>query len=165
MDLDQKARSILAHPESYPALGDWGSVELLLRIWQYPSFQHASSWTLGHREDGYRVRRLEWDHITDRRWPHGTPTIYGSEAALPDETAVAVLNGFAGLTVRPFVPAHAWGTDGIDYGVETCSPYLSARLTWWHQPPDSWPGVAAWFDAAAAAFDGLFPDSSTARNR
>jgi hypothetical protein len=84
MDLDQKARSILAHPELYPALGNWGSVELLLRIWQYPSFQHASSWALGHREDGYRVRRLEWDHITDRRWPHGTPTIYGSEAALPD---------------------------------------------------------------------------------
>jgi len=160
MHFEEQAHLILAHPERYEALGSWNAHDVVFRIWRYPALQHPSSWALGLRSTGHRVRRLEWDKAKDVYWPLGDPTIYGSEAEVPPENAAQIIDELGQLAFPPFVMRNSIGIDGIVYGVETCSFYLSARASWWCEPPPLWAPVAEWFERTVAVFEALLPPST-----
>jgi len=163
-----KATERLSHPEAYPGLAPWKEHETQVRFIELPSFRPYSVWTLQVQGTAARVRRIEWDHVTDvRLWdafPDAEPTTYGADAQLPFEDARQVLDELASIRMPPFLPVHTLGIDGVTCAIEFGNHWRSATLSWWGNPPDEWHQMVHSYRSAIMLFERFLP-ASTARNR
>ena len=156
-ELDLKAMQMLELPESYPSLAERPFARTLLRIWRYPSFGPYLSWALIQASSQMFVRRVTWDKSDMLAV---TPVTFGSEVAIEEPAYEGLLLRLREMQLPPFITVARLGLDGTTYGIETSAFGLSARLSWWQDPPPEWAALGIWHAEAVEKFDGLLPAST-----
>jgi hypothetical protein len=151
----EDAKLALRRAENFQLLQPLGRSTVLLRIWQYPTFTHWTSWTVITANQGLLLRRLIWTGHA----PAGVvePVLIGSEAILPRETWKLVETGLMSLQIKSLKLDGLSGLDGTVYGVEYSKLSVGVQLTWWQAPPAEWIGMSDWWQKAISAFEGHLP--------
>lgn len=160
MDHEQKAHWLFEHPDFYPGLPRRASARVRLRAWCCPAFTAHRCWAVIETGNGLFLRRVVWDR---HRAPLGEPVTYGCEVPLERRVHDALLRDLRVVELPPFLPVAATGIDGVTYGVEAGEAITygaSARLVWWHKPPEGWEPLAEWHTQATATFEALLPAST-----
>lgn len=136
---------------------------LLLRVWQRPSFDAHTSWTLVRSTASadanpkqYQVREVEWDRMKDLQ-EHGSvlgrlnvrlhrpsPRLTVRDAMAPASLVDPLLERLETLSLPIVTSANVTGIDGTRYGLETYGSLGSFHVQWWASGPKSWVGVRLW---------------------
>ena len=157
IDEFDQARRVLENAESYELLPRHANQRVTARVWLYPTFTPAMSWTVIATRAALLVRRLVWNPSLRVATLHG---YFGSEAHLPLEPWRALQRDLDGISLRPFRQESGVGRDGDTYGIELPGELSSARLTWWQEPPAGWEGLARWHAEAVALFQSVLPQAT-----
>jgi hypothetical protein len=151
------ALALLEKPETYPGLAQRKHSLVLLRVFQYPSFQPCSSWAVVQVAKNLFLRRVTWD----QRHPFTPePVTYGAEVPLESSIFNALTTELRAIQLTPFVVVSTIGIDGTSYGVEVGGFGSSARLSWWETPPPNWAPLQQWHAHAVTQFEALLPAST-----
>lgn len=146
-------------------------------VFQYlilPSFTPPIAWDVFHRRrlnhgDDFVLVRSSWRSDLDMeklqspverlRHPYPLiPTIEVHQLSAASDELSRVAAELAALRLQIGAPRRVAGLDGVTYEVAIEQPphYMTlaakCRLSWWHEPPVEWEGLAAWVQRAEALF-------------
>lgn len=166
MDAEQHAEWQALRNEAHAALcaGDW-----MLRLGVFPAF-HAPEvigiGTASRRVVRDRKLRSETLHqLRSRRWSLAEdaekvrtpverlrhprqliPTIVTRSVFVERELIQQYTSPLASISIPAFPMCEAAGTDGVSYTLFTTSFSHTLELRWWHDHPEQWRPLMAWFD-------------------
>lgn len=156
------ALEILQKPELFRSLPKRSEYDRRICLWQIPSFEPHSSWSL-YREgktDGYVIRRLEHDPCRGLPVNSSDPHIFGAEALIPAELATEIIKKFEGLSV-PMFRRPAWvGVDGELFGVHMGNFWQGTKVNWWSHFSPEWEPLNELFQETIVQLDSLLPAST-----
>lgn len=150
----EQAKFVLEQAEHFELLPKHSNMRVLARVWIYPTFAPWMSWTVLSARSGFYVRRIIWDQS---RQNTATFSFFGSEGHLQKEVWTSLASELDQLVIQPFVAVNGLHIDGTIFGVERISDCITAKLSWWGDPPSSWEAVAHWHTTTIKAFQLLLP--------
>jgi hypothetical protein len=154
--LEQSAMQLLSHPES---LIDNKEINLLLRLWQYPSFERHKVWAVyveQNEEANYSIQRVIWNGRSDHKRLfapliglkqdfHANPSVTSKIKSVKTDIIKPYIEELHKIKVIPFVAQNDFGTDGIRFGFEFRKSAANANFSWWCKAPQEWETLEKWF--------------------
>ena len=156
-EFHRRVEQQLAHPLAYPALPRRPHGQVLLRVWQHPSFTPAACWALIRDGKQEVLRRIVVDVAPDPLWQ---PISWGAEReVLPSEFA-DLMAQLRDLRFSPFQAREGFCLDGCEFGVDTSDSFTQSSLSWRNEPPETWQALAQWHARAIRQFNAVLPATS-----
>jgi hypothetical protein len=146
------ARAELHQAESYSLLQRLSNVSILLRLWQYPTFESSRSWTLISADQGLLVRRMVLTQAET-----APSTIIGSEAYVQLALWKHLRRELYDTRIYPTPGPESAGRDGTHFGLVCRDAHSHIELEWHNETPDGWSGVRAFWHNAVSAFEKRLP--------
>jgi hypothetical protein len=154
--LEQSAMQLLSAPES---LIDNKETNLLLRLWQYPSFERHKVWAVyveKNSEQSYSIQRVIWNAQSDQKrlFSQLVPSKQGFQAkpnvtskvkSVNTEIIDPFIEELLEIKIVPFVAQNDVGIDGIRFGFEFRKFKAEANFSWWCEVPQEWETLEKWF--------------------
>lgn len=131
-----------------------------LRIWQYPSFEPISSWSVFGHGDILDLRRLQWDRRKEFPSNNSITQIFGAQAKISQEAFAPLVNELAQITFNPLIEDKSIHLDGTEYGIELGADASRRIITWRDNPPDDWRSLMDWHQRAILFLEQFLPESS-----
>ncbi len=162
--LDDESRfadqNFLRNPLSFPGLPKRNARHVALHVYVQPSFAPAASWSLFPTLKGewFTRRIVEVYRLEPRKTGRD---YFGSEAPLPSEVALSLLDQGSSLSISPPPQATSIGIDGITFGLVLNDGMMSAfEATWWCKPHAGYSQANAFLEDAINCMEQYLPAST-----
>lgn len=153
--LEDRAMHLLLNPDE---LIENKSLELYLRLWQYPSFERHIAWAVyidKNKDGNLLIQKIIWNRPADSKRfsdPRAAvtqrfntkPRITNKVKTIKAELFEPYLEELLKINVAPLVNENSLGVDGIRFGFEFRKFKANASISWWGAAPKEWQPLENW---------------------
>lgn len=154
-DLERRARERLRNGSAPARI----SVTRILQLLVLPTFCAPTDWEICRdtkATEPYFALRTVWHMPEDAeklrtpvvrlQYPRPlAPTISVLHLPLDTERTEAAVRSLKSLVIPAMIERATIGLDGTSYELAFDTGYTRARYGWWHEPPEGWRPLHAWF--------------------